>query len=393
MTRAAFAPDRWAESLFRARVARHLSADWVTRANAIKLCGEAGVKLRCACGDACIVPYRCGARACPSCAKQIAARTTARIANRVAIATESRRIADLWDGKGPRREKRWKLFTGTSRAGDVAARFDHDVLLASIRAVRGAWGPFWRSTPWGARVRVAVEWTTAHGVETRYSRRARRDTAAIMGLEVAPGGMVHLHAAIYGEYVPTDALRALWSAALGSSAFVKIRAMEAATPADFEKALREVLKYVTKWDKAPGGRERRAAAIEYAMRGVRRIDMAGCIRAMPGVDADLRADVAGDACTGCGRADAWSWSSIWAPDKVQANGGFGRVVAALDDAERRKFRRNPLAARVEALRDANAEVLEEVREELREELSEDGASSDAAGAVADSDGNLSRGVE
>lgn len=372
---AGFAPDRSAEALFRARVSRHLSVSWVTRANAIKLCGEAGVKLRCACGDACIVPYRCGARACPTCARQIAARATARLANRVKIATESRRIADLWDGKGKSREKRWKLFTGTSRAGDAGSRFEHDVLLGRIRAVRAAWGPFWRSTSWGARVRVPVEWTTATGTVTRYSRRARRDTAAIMGLEVAPGGMVHLHAAIYGEYVPTNDLQALWSAALGESAFVKIRAMRAESAGDFEKALREVLKYVTKWDKAPGGREQRAAAIEYAMRGIRRVEMVGCIRAMPGVDAALAADVAGEACTGCGRADGWSWSSIWAPEKVRANGGFGRVVAAVDDAERRKWRRNPGAEHAATVRAANAELIDEVRQEDYER-----ASVDAAGA-------------
>lgn len=350
-----FGADSADVDLFRARVAMHMAPNWVKRANALKLCGAAGVKLRCPCGCAQLVPFRCQSRACPICARIVAARKTARVANRVALKAPT--IEELWDGRGPARKKGWKLFTGTLRAGDVAFRYDPAVLKTSILKVRRAWGPFWRSTPWGRRVQL--DRVDADGVVVGRSRRARRDTAAVMGIEVAPGGMVHLHAAIYGEWVDTSDLARLWSDALGEKAFVKIRAMRAQTAKDFDKALREVLKYVTKWDKAPGEREQRAAAIEVAMRGVRRVEMIGAIRAMPGAD-DLVQHDNPQACVSCGNIGEWAWSGIWTPEKVQANGGFGRVVAALDDAERRAFRQDPTRARVESIRDANDALIREL---------------------------------
>lgn len=364
-----FRPEERDDYLFRARVAQNLAQHWVTRANNLKLCGDAGVKLRCDCGEGCVVPYRCGARSCPSCARLIAAQKTAKVANRVRIATESRGIDQTWDGKGKRRQKAWKLFTATSRAGMFGERFDHHVLLERIKLVRGAWGPFWRSTAWGARVRVPL--ADEYGVFTRHTKRARRDTAAVMGIEVAPGGMVHLHAAIYGEWLDSRDLQALWGAALGESAFVKIKAMKAATAGDFDKALREVLKYVTKWDKAPGQREQRAAAIEAAMRGVRRVEMVGFIRAMPGADALIeRPDP--EACGGCGKSDAWSWACLWLPEKVAANGGFGRVALPVDDADRWAGGRKAIKER-DVLRDES---------EIREAFIS--ASDDAADRAADS---------
>lgn len=381
---ALFAVPDQGEALFRARVASYLAPMWVSRANALKVCGDAAVKLRCECGDACLVPYRCGSRSCPSCARIVAARKTARVANRVDLAFASKRfpeyidgalvsrtIDELWDGKGKPRRKGWKLFTGTSRAGAVPQRYALDVLVERIQRVRGAWGPFWRSTPWGARVRLPR--VDSDGVFKGYSRRARRDTAAVMGLEVAPGGMVHCHAAIYGEHVESAELAALWHDALGERAFVKIKAMRAKSADDFNSALREVLKYVTKWDKMPGSREQRAAMIEAAMRGVRRIEQIGFIRSMPGADALVEHDNP-ESCAGCGRSDGFSWSSIWEPDKVRANGGFGPVVALLDDAERRAFRAepNPLARRREQLRMKNADLLDA------------GASYDATDGAADS---------
>lgn len=355
MSASLFGVEPRQDEMFRARVAMHLAPTWLKRANALKVCGSAGVKLRCECGDACLVPYHCGSRACPACARIVAAQKTARVANRVRIALESRWNDDVWDGQGKPRLVGWKLFTGTSRAGLPSMRYRPDVLAERITKVRKAWGPFWRSTAWGARVNR--DRTDVDGVVIGRSRRARRDTAAIMGIEVAPGGMVHLHAAIRGEWIESAELQALWSAALGEPAFIKIRAIRATTPGDFEKALREVLKYVTKWDKAPGDREQRAAAIETAMRGVRRVELAGALRSMPGAD-ESAAHADPDICTSCGRS-SWRWVSIWEPEKVAANGGFGRVTAVLDDIERRAFRRNPARGYIEHLAREHSDIVSE----------------------------------
>ncbi len=353
---AAPALDLSGEYLFRARVALNLAPFWLKRANAIRSCGEAGVQLRCDCGQSHLVPFRCGARSCPVCARIRAAQACERLVNRVQIASESRRIAETWDGKGEARPKSWKLFTGTSRAGPEHERFQPDVLALGVRKVRKAWGRFWRSTSWGKPRRLLVEWDTARGIEIRPTRRARRDTIAIMGLEVAPGGMIHVHAAIYGEYIEQRRLQELWSKALGELARVDVRAMKAKTPGDFRSALREVLKYTTKWAKKPQDREQRAAAIEAAMKRVRRLEMLGAIRSMPGVDALVKQDD-NDACNSCGRVDSRvAWVAIWPVERVRENGGFGPVALMLDEHMRRKWRRNPLLESIEAQRTKHGDL-------------------------------------
>lgn len=331
--------------VFRRKVAAHLEQHWNRRASALRNCGDAGVKLRCDCGVAHLVPYRCGARSCPVCAHIVSAQAVERLAARAGRALAALNMAETWDGIGPARRKGWKLFTATSRAHAVVARrYEADRLLERIRRVRGAWGPFWRSTSWGARVnrwveRDTVDPATGEVIATtrRRSKVARRDTMASMGIEVAPGGMVHLHAAVYGEWIGADELARLWGAAMGEPAFVKIKAMKATRPEDFRKALREVLKYVTKWDKAVGVREQRAAAIEAAMRGVRRVDNCGALRKVQLTDGDVAA-AEPESCTACGSSGAWKWVRVWTPEEVRGNGGFGIVRAPIDAAERRQWR-------------------------------------------------------
>jgi hypothetical protein len=248
-----------------------------------------------------------------------------RVAKRAESALESLRMADVWEGKGDARRKGWKLVTLTTRAAKTAAeRYEPDTLKASVKAVRKAVGPFWRSTPWGRRV---------HDVSKngRPTKRARRDTVYVVGIEVAPGGMVHVHMAVFGEYVASAKLAHLWAKACAVGGFVNVKALRVPDAEGFRKSLREVLKYVSKGDKEPGKRAQRAATIEYALKGVRRVEMGGALRMVPKVterDVSTRART----CEACGGAGSWRWRGMRAPDYVRRNNGFG-LSHIVDDAD------------------------------------------------------------
>lgn len=178
---------------------------WRTRSRAMKDCGRAGVHLRCnACGAPHIVPYRCGARTCPTCARKTAAAIAARVEAR--IADHDRRMqSEEWDGGGRSRNREWKHVVHTCRATrDADGRFDPTALRANVLRVRKAFPRFWRMTPWGAQVRDALT----------SRKRSRRDTSYVLAEEIAPGGVVHIHALVYGEYVSQSELQELWSKAL-----------------------------------------------------------------------------------------------------------------------------------------------------------------------------------
>lgn len=348
---AVYADDPGAHA-FRREVARHLERlGWATRARNLASCGEAGARCDCGdCGTPHVLPYRCGARSCPTCAHSAAAIVCERVAKRIEIALASLRMDELWEGQErvyPRtgklserrvtrrrrcrwrtsaaREKRWKHVILTTRAPQSAAeRFDLATMREYALEVRRAVGALWRSTPWGRRV---------HDVSPsgRPTKRARRDTLYVCGIEAGEGGMVHVHLAVYGEYVADWHLARLWKAACRYGGFVKIKGMRGSDAEGLRAALREVLKYVTKGDKQPGQRARRAAVIECAFRGIRRLEVGGAIRLVPNVTAKDVATASRE-CEACGGARSWRWRGVRAPDYVRRNRGFG-ISHVYDDAD------------------------------------------------------------
>jgi hypothetical protein len=218
------------------------------------------------------------------------------------------------------------MFTGTQQTDGVSGadeRFYPRMLRRSLKRARRGWGYFWRGLPWGKIVRTTSETTG------RRTTRARRDTMFAFGLEVAPGGMVHCHAAVYGEWIDAQQLRDAWETAISWPGFVKIKAMRAADDNSFRKSLHEVLKYLTKPSPAVAGITRemsnpiKAANIELAMRGMRRVEMGGAIRRAPRITAADLAYEGQQSCLECGAAARWHWLAIKPPSYVAANKGFG----------------------------------------------------------------------
>lgn len=236
-----------------------------------------------------------------------------------------------WDGPGlpsgnrhgDRCGRGWKLVTLTTPAeGDASKRFQPHSLRRGVQTVRRAIGSWWRSTPWGRQVRSPGS----------RRKRVRRDTSYVAALEVAPGGMVHAHLLVYGEYLPQTELATTWGAAVGlsSTPVVDIRAVD---PGDPTQGLREALKYATKGE---GRRERQvqaAAAVECAFQGVRRVSLAGAIRRIRDlerassdeVDAKSLSTETAGGCSGCGGAGDWSWKGVRPHVAVSVNGGWGEV--------------------------------------------------------------------
>jgi hypothetical protein len=143
--------------------------------------------------------------------------------------------------------------------------------------------------------------------------------------------MIHLHIAIYGEYVAQRHLQALWGDALGVQApVVDVRSVKGA--GGIAEALREVLKYVCKGEKGPR-QAARAAAVELAFRNVRRIEVGGALRAikLPETNSDGGEDPQQEdlhskavaACEVCGTPGEWVWLGIVSATVVWENGGFG----------------------------------------------------------------------
>jgi len=339
--------DTGPEHKYRAQVADALEKlGWQTRANSMRLCGRGAIQMDCRTCDAPhLMPFRCGCRTCPTCARNAAAAVVARITAKVAIHDAAMEFvpwdgADDWDNltyyrratskAAPKgwRERRWRVITITRRPEDTADPFALNGLRAQVRAARRLFSQWWRSTPWGRQRRDK---------DTR-KLRSRRDTSYVVGLEVSPNGMVHFHAAIYGEYIQQSVLLAAWRYVLqkagiaashkdGGVRVEKVRTMEGVAD-----ALREVLKYATKGQNK-GGIEQmpapyRAAAVECAFRNVRRSDVGGALRSITNesiceTTPDDLHDAKVAACQACGTVGEWWWRGIRPRSFVERNGGFG----------------------------------------------------------------------
>jgi hypothetical protein len=205
---------------------------------------------------------------------------------------------------------------------DEDLRWDHDALKEAVRHVSDSIGPWWRRTPWGRQKRDP---------DSR-KKRSRKDTSAVVALEIAPGGMVHAHVLVYGEYVPQADLQMLWSDVLGADlAIVDIRSVGD----DVTGGIREALKYATKAvgeDRVP-----RAAAVELAFRNTNRVRVIGALRQIrcrsergdvdDVTDEDLH-DHHTATCEACGLVGSWLYCQIQA-DRITVadNGGFGMLRA------------------------------------------------------------------
>ena len=319
---------------FRHGVADALADLRPKRAERIRRCGEAAVRMVCAgCGASHIFPERCAARTCPVCARRSAASIAERLNERIQI-HDLIMESEPWDGPGEsprtaygdRHGRSWRLITLTTPAlENEADRFDPERLRQDVRADREALLRFWRSTPWGRQVRDPGS----------RKKRVRHDTSAVAGLEVAPGGMVHMHLLVYGEYVPQAILAEEWGRALGldGPAVVDVRSVN---PGDVAGGIRETLKYATKGEGSGRDQARRAAAVEYALADTKRISIIGALRSVKGrsevadsEDAkpeDLHADHDA-ACQACGTMGEWKWAGRAPPWAVRANDGWGAVLA------------------------------------------------------------------
>jgi len=256
----------------------------------------------------------------------MAAAISDRIAARAAVHDLLMEVVP-WDGPGVPQRRSWRLIVLTSRAlPDREDRFDPDILRARVLAVRGAVTPFWRLTTWGKQRR---DQPTA-------GKRSRRDTSYVAGQEIAPGGMVHIHMLVYGEFVPQSTLEAIWSEALGEESRVWVATVK--DNAGIAKAVREVVKYTTKGEKGSRDQPRHAAAVELAFRNVKRISVGGALRRVKVAETDGKHDdgLAKDlhdydelACVVCGSIGSWKWEGPVSAKAITANGGFGRFGPSL----------------------------------------------------------------
>lgn len=231
-----------------------------------------------------------------------------------------------WEGPGRRQSRGWKLVTLTRRAtSDVESRFDPEALREQVKGTRAAFRRFWRLTPWGRQIRDPQTGC----------KRSRRDTSFVLAEEISPRGMVHLHVAVFGEFVLQALLQELWSEAIGEPSIVDLRAVR--TNGELQDAFQEVLKYATKGEKDPRTQAVHAAAVELAFRNVRRVEVGGALRAVKvtpqdGKSDDIRpADLHDErtaACEACGMVGEWGWNGRVMPEIVRANGGFGLLIQA-----------------------------------------------------------------
>jgi hypothetical protein len=173
---------------------------------------------------------------------------------------------------------------------------------------------------------------------------------------------VHVHALVFGGYVPQPELQNLWTEVLGEElAIVHITAVRG----DLRDAVREVLKYATKGHGNVFDQARHAAAVEYAFRQVRRISVGGALRTINPGDAAfedatpselsvtlLEEKNGGTAtqarpCEACGAPGPWELIEFASAFEVDVNGGFGLV---------RKTERATAPPRREAIDSLRAEV-------------------------------------
>ena len=298
----------------------NLCEPWDSRSMALRECGLAGIALKCnSCGTRHLVPYRCGARTCPTCSRRLARAISDRVSARVAVHDLLMEV-QAWDGSSAPQKRSWRHIVLTSRALDAEARFHPLLLRARVLEVRRAVTRFWRLTSWGKQKR-----------DSRTGRkRSRLDTSYVVGQEIAPGGMVHVHMLVYGEFVLQAELQNLWSQALGEESLIWVTSIK--NNAGIAKAIREALKYATKGEKGTRDQVRHAAVVEVAFRDVKRVSLGGALRRVSvetrdgseddGKPKDLH-DGPELACVGCGSIGDWMWEGVVSAKTIIANGGYG----------------------------------------------------------------------
>lgn len=315
---------------WRAQVAAELEDSWPKRAAAMAECQRAGVRMKCgACGHFSLFPARCAARTCPDCARRSAAIARDKVQARLGQ-HDVRQGFQRWEGPGERQRRSWKLLTLTlPSVEDKAARWNPTDLRNRLQLVRAAWRGFWSTTEWGRQ----------RYLPGAKGKRNRRDTSYIIGLEVSPAGMVHLHAAIFGEFIAQPTLRALWRRALEAAGFavgpalvVDIRQVQPKRiGATVEAALLETIKYATKGEKDAGSATAiTAAAVELAMRGIRRVEVGGALRRVTLKEIEASAldllDIEREPCKHCGTLGIWRYDGSATPASVLRNRGFGPLL-------------------------------------------------------------------
>jgi len=282
-----------------------------------------------ACGHYSLFPARCAARTCPDCGRRAAAIARDRVSRRLDH-HDVRQGFQTWEGGGRPQKRGWKLLTLTLPS-DVnrAARWNAADLRYRLQTLRKAWVRFWRVSTWGRQ---------RHFSDAR-QKRSRRDTSYVLGLEVSPSGMVHLHAAIFGEYQEQGELRALWRAALEAEGFAVPRALivdiRAVKPkrigATIEAALLETIKYATKGESDAGSATAvTAAAVELSMRGIRRVEVGGALRRITWRQIEASAldllEIEREPCQVCGTLGMWHYDGAMGVDAVRRNGGYGPLL-------------------------------------------------------------------
>ena len=150
--------------------------------------------------------------------------------------------------------------------------------------------------------------------------------------------MVHVHALIYGEYVPQATLQNVWTDVLGTRAIVRVQAVRGHS---IPKTIRYVLKYASKGEGGAFRDPAYSAAIEIALRNVRRVELGGAIRNVRIPETDGSGDDVStpeistfrSVCEACGLVGRWRWEGRLTPDMVRELGGFGQRAAETSTGE------------------------------------------------------------
>lgn len=172
----------------------------VRQAGRFMRCGQSYVTTSCIdCKQVYVGPVRCESRICQGCARKYAARIRA---NQLAII---KRIEDYPGNK-------LMFLTATMRSTGV---FPTTLELRQINR----------------NFRLLVN--------TLYQKREGAGGFSVM--ELSPGGMLHIHALIYGKYIPQSTISKTWLAITGDSMIVDVRRAYGVS-----RCLNYLLKYITK---------------------------------------------------------------------------------------------------------------------------------------------------
>jgi hypothetical protein len=166
----------------------------------------------------------------------------------------------------------------------------------------------------------------------------------ITALEVAPGGMVHIHAIYYGRYQDVNVIRMAWLEKLSDSPQLRIDAVSKP-----EDAVPEVFKYMMKLA-APRNDERAgqwmdpvlAARVEVALSGKRRSESYGAFRGVKLEEEPPEEQPTELRCEACGNTERFGQCyvprHVWQREHANAPLRLSRtgVVQRIEDARRRR---------------------------------------------------------